>query len=186
MLYHKFCIISLILLLLFLYIYVKKENFDSQNTTIPITTNPQLPVSVQLTNEIAKVLEISPLRIYNLVYTGDIALNSLNVDFNISDTNLMQSLKNEKNTFEAEQQAQALVNNDSFFVKINNQSVILRRLVPTNNSAFLDKGKFFNNEGLKEINNYTKNKYNSSPNDESLTKFYTLEFDKNYNVVTKI
>jgi hypothetical protein len=186
MLYHKFCIITIILLILFLYIYVKKEKFENQTTTIPITTNAQLAISVQLTNEIARVLEISPMRIYNLVYEGDITLNTLRINFNILDTNLMENLKNEKTQFEAEQQALALVNSDSFFVKINNQSIIIRKMQATADSAFFDKGMYFNNEGLKLVSKYVKKSYDSVPNDESLTKFYTLGFDKDYNLTPKI
>ena len=40
--------------------------------------------------------------------------------------------------------------------------------------------------GLKDIAKYANDKYISVPNDESLTKFYTLEFDKDYKVTPKL
>ena len=48
------------------------------------------------------------------------------------------------------------------------------------NSAFFDTSSYFKNEGLKEIITYSNNKYITVPNDESITKFYTLEADKEY------
>ena len=45
---------------------------------------------------------------------------------------------------------------------------------------------FFDNLGLQTLSNYALTKYNSVPNDESLTKFYKLGFDDNYNVIPKL
>jgi hypothetical protein len=185
MLYHKLCIIILILLLLFLYIYVKKENFattQSQNKTT--TTKAAKPISVQLQNEIARVLEISPIRIDSLIYEGDLSFNTLKVSFNILENNITTNLQNEKSQFQAEQEAIDLVSTDKFFVSINNQSIILRKMVPV--EILNDKTKFFNNKGLQDISKYANNSYSSVPNDESLIKFYTLEFDHNYKLVPKL
>ena len=44
----------------------------------------------------------------------------------------------------------------------------------------------FNNEDLKEISKYAMDTYLSVPNDASLTNFYKLGFDENYNVTPKI
>lgn len=186
MLYQKCCIIILILLLLFLYIYVKKETFDNQNTTIPVITNAQLPISVQLKNEIGRILEISPSRIEGLIYDGDVSLNLLRIDFNIMENNTNENIQNEKSKFEAEQDSIKLAQKDLFICRINNQTVILRPMPPTKQSAFFNKGAFFNNEGLNEISNYANNVYNSVPNDSALTKFYTLDFDSNYKLIPKI
>ena len=193
MLYHKCCIISLLLILIFLYFYVKKENFDTQET---MTTNPtptptpttiQQPIGVQLRNEIGRVLDISPSRINNLKFEGDINLNTLRIDFDILDNNLIENLKNEITQNEAETKAINLIKTDTFIVRINNKSIILRVLLPQSNSTVEeDKTRFFNNKGLKDISTYANNKYISVPNDESLTKFYTLGFDKNYNLMPKI
>ena len=179
MLHHKICIFTLILLLLFIYFYVKKENFD--NNTPNLTPNITIPntITVQLKNEIAKVLEISPARIYNLVSEGDIRTNILKVDFNILDGSI--NYKTEKTQFQAEKQALSLVTNDIFFVKINNQPIKLRKInTIRSDSAFVDTSIYFNNKGLQNISKYSNNKYITVPNDESLTKFYTLQVDKEY------
>jgi len=184
MLHHKFCIFSLLLLLIFIYFYAKKENFDTTATTIPNITLSNT-ISFQLKNEIAKALEISPSRIYNLKYEGDIKSNILGIDFDILDGSV--NYKTEKSQSQAEKQAQALVANDTFYVSINNQAIKLRKMSSIkNNSAFFDDSVYFSNKGLKEISNYSNNKYITAPNDESLTKFYTLEFDKDYKVTPKL
>lgn len=190
MLLHKCCLVILIISLLSLYLYSKKENFDSE---IPITTQPQptireaqKPTSVQLRTEISKLLEISPSRIYNLIYEGDINLNILRISFDILDNNLDQTIKNEISKDEAEKKAQSLIRNDTFIVRINNQSVILRPILKSNRQEEINKAKYFNNEGLKDIAKYVNNKYISVPNDESLTNFYTLGIDNNYNLIPKI
>ena len=181
MLHHKICIFTLILLLIVIYIYIKKENFNNQTPTITLSNT----ISFQLTNEIAKVLNISPARIYNLKYEGDIKMNILTVDFDILDGSV--KFKTEKSQKQAEKQALSLVTNDIFFVSINNQAIKLRKMVDVkNSSAFFDSSVFFKNEGLKEISKYSNNKYIFAPNDESLTKFYTLEIDKDYKLTPKL
>jgi hypothetical protein len=185
MLHHKFCIFSLILLLIFIYFYAKKENFDNTTaTTIPSVTLSNT-ISFQLKNEIAKVLEISPSRIYNLNYEGDIKTNILLINFNILDGSV--KYKTEKSQSQAEKQARELVNNDTFYISINNQAIKLRKMTTIkNDSAFFDNSVYFSNEGLKDISKYSNNKYITAPNDESLTKFYTLEFDKDYKLTPKL
>ena len=202
---HKVNMISLILLLiilLFIYIYVKKENFD--NTTVPTSSKTssileslvptttsseeslaKQPLSVQLRSEIGKVLGVSPLRIYNLKYEGDIELNALVVDFDILDANVNQKVLHEISKFDAANLAANLMSQDNFFVKINNKTIILRRLQPKN-SKTSDNVSFFDNEGMKEVKKYANDRYVSVPNDDSLTKFYTLGHDDNYNLVPKI
>jgi len=176
-----------------MYIYVKKENFDSNQpvTTIPLPTPTPTPtvqqsIGVQLRNEIGRVLEISSSRINNLKYEGDISLNTLRIDFDILDNNLIANLNNEITKSEAEMKAISLMQSDTFIVRINNKSIILRILLPQSTQETGDKSRFFNNKGLKDISTYANNKYISVPNDESLTKFYTLGFDKNYNLIPKL
>jgi len=185
MLHHKFCIFILLLLLIFIYIYVKKENFDTKTDTQKPNITVSNVISFQLTNEIAKVLEISPARILKLKYEGDIKTNILTVDFDILDGSV--KYQTEKSKTQAEKQALSLVTNDTFFVSINNQAIKLRKLLDVkNNSAFFDSSVFFKNEGLKDISKYSNNKYISAPNDSSLTKFYTLEFDKDYKLTPRL
>ena len=48
--------------------------------------------------------------------------------------------------------------------------------MPTNTAIFFD------NTDLLTTANYANNKYISVPNDESLTNFYKLDIDSNYNI----
>ena len=180
MLYYILMICPLILLLIFVYFYVKKENFENSQMTISTpTANTSKTISLQLTDEIAKVLEISRDRISNLKFEGDVKTNMLNIDFDILDGSV--KYQREKSQSAASKQALELVTNDIFFVTINNQTIKLRKMVAlTQDSAFYDPSIFFKNEGLKNIVSYSNNKYITVPNDEALTKFYTLDFDKDY------
>jgi hypothetical protein len=189
MLHHKCCIFILILLLLFIYIYVKKENFnnstDSKTPNNTVANTVANTITYQVTNEIAKVLKISPERIKNLKVEGDIRTNILNVDFSISDGSAKH--KTEKSKKQAEKLALSLVSSDTFFISINSQAIKLRKIVVIKaESAFFDNSVFFKNEGLKEISKYSNNKYVTAPNDEALTKFYTLEVDNEYKVTPKL
>jgi len=182
MLFHKCCIIILIITLILLYIYCKKENFTSPQPTIK---EEQKPIDVQVRDEISRVLEISKIRIYNLVIEGNINKNELMVDFDILDNNF-NKVQNEISKDQAIKKTIKLINNDMFFIKINNKSIILRKFLNRDKQIQTNLEKHFNNEGLKDISKFVKNKYISVPNDESLTNFYTLGFDKNYNIIPKI
>ena len=181
MLLEKCCITILILLLIFLYLYSKKENFENEQAT-----QSTLPISTQLRNEIGTLLNISPSRISNLDYEGNLIMNTLRVHFDIHDNNLDETLNNEPSKMEAKKIVDALMLTDKFIVSINNRTVILRKMIPKNEKTKIEKSRFFDNQGLKEISRYAKNKYISVPNDESLTKFYTLGFDKDYNLEPKL
>jgi len=185
MIVHKCCIVILIITLISLYFYSKKENFKSDDRITQqqknIIEENQKPISVQLRTEISKILKISASRIHNLIYEGDITLNSLRIDFDILDNNFNQNIQNEISTDEAAKKAIALIINDKFIVRINNRSVILRPILQKNRNKEIKKDNYFNNKGLKDIVEYTNNKYITVPNDESLTNFYTLGFDTNYN-----
>ena len=154
MLFHKCCICAILLLLILIYFYVKTENFVNKT---PVTTVYN-PLTFQLKNEIAKVLNISPERIFNLKYEGDIKSNILNIDFSILDGSV--KYKTEKSQSQAMKQALSLVTNDTFFISINNQAVKLRKMKTIkNDSAFFDISVYFSNEGLKTISKYSNNKY---------------------------
>jgi len=180
MLLEKCCIIVLIVLLVFLYLYSKKENFVNEQTN-----QSTLPISTQLRNEIGTLLNISHSRINNLDYEGNLLMNTLRVHFDIHDNNLDETLNNEPSKMEAQKIVDSLMLTDKFIVSINNRTVILRKTLPKTDTIKIDKSRFFNNQGLKEISRYANNKYISVPNDESLTKFYTLGFDKDYNLEPK-
>lgn len=181
MLLEKCCITILILLLIFLYLYSKKENFENEQAT-----QSTLPISTQLRNEIGTLLNISPSRISNLDYEGNLIMNTLRVHFDIHDNNLDETLNNEPSKMEAKKIVDALMLTDKFIVSINNRTVILRKMIPKTEKTKIEKSRFFDNQGLKEISKYSINKYISVPNDESLTKFYTLGFDKDYNLEPKL
>ena len=180
MLLHKCCIICFLIIFLFLYIYIKKDTFY----TI-IERYETRPINYQLKSEIGKLLGISPTRIINLKKEGDINLNVLMIDFDILDNNLISNLKHEPSKDEALKIVKNLIINDSFIVKINNIRIRLRKLIPKEHN-FIDKEYYFDNEGLKKMNTYIENKYISVPNDKALTNFYTLGFDKNYNLSINI
>ncbi len=185
---HKCNIISLILLLiilLFIYIYVKKENFDSTSTQTSSDSLAKQPLSVQIRSEIGRVLGISPLRIQDLKYEGNIESNELSVDFDILDANINQKVVHEISKSDASQLAVSLMTQDKFFVKVNNKSIILRYL-KSKPSKSSENVSFFNNEGMKELKKYANDRYVSVPNDDSLTKFYTLGHDNNFNLVPKL
>jgi hypothetical protein len=183
MIFHKCCLVILIITLISLYIYSKKENFNSDNTS---QSQEQLPTSVQLRNEISRLLDISKSRIHNLIYEGDINLNSLRIDFEILDNNFNENIQNEISKNEAEQKAFDLIRNDKFIVRINDKSVIIRPILQSNRDKEIQKYKYFDNDGLKEVVDYANNKYITVPNDKSLTNFYTLDIDKDYNIIPKI
>jgi len=181
MLLEKCCITILILLLIFLYLYSKKENFEDDQTT-----QSTLPISTQLRNEIGSLLNISPSRINNLDYEGNLLMNTLRIHFDIHDNNLDETLNNEPSKMEAKKIVDTLMLTDKFIVSINNRTVILRKMIPKTEKTKIEKSRFFDNQGLKEISRYADKKYISVPNDESLTKFYTLGFDKDYNLEPKL
>jgi hypothetical protein len=156
---------------MFLYLYVKNESFYNE----PTINNSQ--ISDQLTNEIAKVLKISKNRINNFNYNGDMSTGQLNVSFVIKEPNTLSNEQSSKNTAILSNE---LMNKGQFKVTINGILVTLSKIPSTNRSG---GSNYFDNTGLLTISNYAKNKYNSAPNDESLTKFYTLEYDDNYNIV---
>ena len=182
MLIEKCCITILIILLIFLYLYSKKENFENE----PTTTQSNLPISTQLRNEIGTLLNISPSRISNLDYEGNLLMNTLRIHFDINDNNLDETLNNEPSKMEAKKIVDTLMLTDKFFVSINNRTVILRKMLPKTETNKIEQSKFFDNQGLNEISRYANKKYISVPNDESLTKFYTLGFDKDYILEPKV
>ena len=169
------CII-LIILCLFLYLYVKIENFDN---SIP-TTTANIAISSQLTTAIANMIGVSPRRISNLSYTGDISKHQLNVSFTILEANLTELSNNEMKEVDATNFSNGLFKSENFIININNQSILLNQNQTNNTST--TTANYFNNTSLIAIANYAKNKYISVPNNDSLTNFYKLDIDNNYKV----
>lgn len=191
---QKIALISFILIFIYLYLYVKLESFDGSTiTTIPQNTNPlptfaiptikpDLPISNQLSSEIARVLRISKRRISNLIFKGDISSGKLQVMFNILDPNAAEIVNNESMSKDVAMLAHTLTLNNNFKVLINGLNVMLDKIQTSNK----DINKFFDNTNLLDITDYSNSKYISVPNDESLTKFYKLNIDKNFNIVPSI
>ena len=171
---HKICFISFILIFVCLYLYVKIDSFE--NSSLSAT------ISSQLTSEIARVLKVSNRRITNIQYTGDFTSGTLNVLFVILEPNSTETGKKEANATDTSTLANQLVTSGNFKVFINGKSVkLLKMPVPV-----VDNSSYFNNTSLKEISKYANSKYISVPNDPSLTNFYKLGFDSNFNITPQI
>lgn len=171
--------IFLLIISLFIYLYVKVESF----ATLQSISSSSL-ISNQIITEISRVIYISPRRISNLSFTGDISTGKLNVSFNILEPNLTELSNNEMKADDALKYSNDLFNTNKFIIIINNQSVLLNQI--QNNTTPMATTNYFNNTGLITISNYANNKYISVPNDHSLTNFYKLDIDNNYNISPNI
>jgi hypothetical protein len=177
--------IILIIICLFLYLYVKSEKFsDTTVVSSPTPTPTTGLISIQLTEEIARVLNISPRRITNLKFTGDISKSQLNISFIILEANLTELSNKEMKAVDATNVSDERFNSGNFIIIINNKSILLNKIqstvTPTNTI------NYFDNKALITIANYATNKYISVPNTASLTNFYKLSIDNNYNIKPKI
>ena len=172
--FNKICFICFILIFIFLYLYIKIESFAKPP--------PSPPISAQLYSEIARVLNVSPRRVNNLKYSGDISTGSLNVTFLIVEPNSIETKNNEPNSAETEKLVLQLITDNNFKVFINGLSISLYKMpTPT-----INKSIFFDNKGIKKLNTYIDNVYVEVPNDVSLTNFYKLGFDSNFNIQPQI
>ena len=77
-----------------------------------------------------------------------------------------------------------LFNAGNFIIIINNQSILLNQIQTTNTPT--NTINYFDNKALITIANYATNKYISVPNNASLTNFYKLNIDNNYNIKPNI
>jgi len=178
--FQKICFVAFVLIFVCLYLYVKIEAFE--NPTTPQSTLPNVTISTQLASEISRVLGISVRRVINLIFSGDISSGSLMVAFIILEPNAGESTKQEPNAADAAKLAHQLTTSGNFKVFINGLSIVLYKMPkPTKNS-----NNFFDNTGLQDISTYSNNKYISAPNDESLTNFYKLGIDSNFNITPQI
>jgi len=169
--FHKIFIICFLLIFISLYLYVVRESFTNDNQTA---------ISTKLISEISRVLGISSRRITNIEYTGDITKNALQVSFVILEPNLVEYTNKEMNATDAATQSTSLMSSNSFTVNIDGYSVSLSKYDTTSATPAIIN--YFNNNGLKDIAKYSYDKYVSVPNDASLTSFYKLNIDSNYNI----
>lgn len=179
--FYRLCFISIILICICIYLYVNIESYEN----LPIKEFLPIPISTQLINEISRILQISSRRITNLIYNGDYTNQQLNVSFTILEPNINEASKNEKNANDSAMIANNLITKNAFNVTIDGINVSLFKINKTtkskiNNIVAIDT--YFDNHGLNEISTYAKNKFTSSPNDASLTKFFKLDIDSNYKV----
>ena len=173
---EKCVLISFVLMFMFLYLYVKVDSFYSYNIQ---SSTPE--ISNQLTLEISRVLGISSYRIINLIYNGDISTGVLNVGFKILEGNTGTI---EKNSNDSAIYANDLMKNKLFKVFINGMNVSLSKIIK--NTVAGKNNIYFDNTGLNEISEYSKNKYKSVANDQSLTNFFRLDIDDNFKIVPLI
>jgi hypothetical protein len=190
----KVLILGIVILLigLYLHIIINSKTNTKTNTKTKTNTNERFgngtdtiePISIQLTNQIAIKLGISIRRIQNLSYSGDLSTQSLTTSFTILDPNIIENANGEPNAQTAASNANSLFDRNNFIVKINNVNIRLNKsgTKTSTSTTNTDLSSYFNNTGLLEISDYAMQKYNQVPNDSSLTRFYNLTLDKNYNV----
>lgn len=185
----KVLVLGILILLIGLYLHIIINS--KTNTKTNTNTNERFgngtdtiePISIQLTTQIALKLGISIRRIQNLSYSGDLSTQSLTASFTILDPNIIENANGEPNAQTAASNANSLFDRNNFIVKINNVNVKLNKSGQnTATRLTTDLSTYFNNTGLLEISDYAMQKYNQVPNDSSLTRFYNLTLDKNYNV----
>jgi len=178
----------LVLLITSLYYYIIITNQTrTQNNKKELFYNISRTVSEQLTKEIAVKLGISVRRIKNITYTGDMNQNRLNVSFTIIDPNIIEINNGEPNTLTAASNANELFYQNLFTVNINGNNIMLYKINQTSrdsneNISSKSLEKYFNNTGLLDILDYADQKYKIVSNDSSMTRFYKLELDSNYNI----
>lgn len=175
--------ILLLVILVCMYLYVKIEKFDGGETIVNNITEE--PISTQLTSEISRILSISPRRVINLTFTGDIANLQLSVSFNILEPNIIEFSNKEKNATDTAALANSLFASSKFLVIINNNTIILNKINDTVDNPSATNNPF-DNTGLLDLANYSKNKYTSAPTDASLTNFFKLDIDNNFTIKPKL
>jgi hypothetical protein len=70
--------------------------------------------------------------------------------------------------------------------KLPNFNELVNNFIENGGSHFEIIDCLFDNPDLKEISTYSNNKYISVPNDASLTNFYKLGVDNNFNIVPQL
>ena len=176
---NEIVFISLVLICFFLYLYVKKEGFEPT-----VSAEANVVITAILSSEIARVLSISVRRIANVIYNGDLTSGALQVSFTILEPNYGELTNNEKDANIVGILANSLLLSNTFIVNINGISTKISKIIvsPTPVIKQYMNTNLYNNKGLLDIVQYANNKYDSSPNDASLTKFYKLGIDNNFNI----
>ena len=146
-------------------------------------------ISTQLLSEIALILSISVRRIQNLNYVGDLDSRTLAVSFTILDNNVIEMSNGEPNSQTVANNVMNLFNTNNFIVTINGVKIKLTRVNTSSNANASSSNlpnqplsrysSYFNNQGLLDISEHARNKYNKVNTDSSLTNFFKLKIDNN-------
>ena len=187
----KIILVVLIIILFAFYYHVKiidtfyiKERFI---TTPTITSATSTNLSYKITRGIATKLGISPRRIQNLTYNGDIDKKILMVSFTILEPNIMEKNMQEQSALDAATIANTLFNVSNFVIQVDGENILLKKInsnvnnLSTNEKENIEK--YFNNNALLDIAKYSNQKFKKAPSDDSLTKFYKLDIDENYKII---
>ena len=170
-------IITIVIIIVLVYLVLYKKFNESFYDAI----------STQLLAEIALTLGISVRRIQNLTYTGDLDSRTLAVGFTILDNNVIEMSNGEPNAQTVANNVMNLFNTNNFIVTINGVKVKLTRINTSSesntagsklpNQPLSRYSSYFNNQGLLDLSNYARNKYNKVNTDSSLTNFFKLKID---------
>ena len=166
------------------------------NISIPtqptISTSPA--TSFAIAQSIASLLGISARRILNLSYDGTLIYGSMNISFTIDEPNFIELHSGELSAADSMNKLKNLMLANLFNINILGTSVILNyttfsvpTLVNTNlhKLPYAKNPIYFNNVADLDIGKYARNAYDVVPMNASLTQFYTLDMDNNYNVFAK-
>ena len=183
--------IAFLLIIFYMYFYVINEKFTVPQVTTTTIKN-YTPISIivleQLKAQIPQLIGISPSRVKNITYSGNIESGELSVYFNIDEASAIDKLRNQLTKQEALQKANDLFNYNDFIININGQNIKLKKKPNfdtnlTNN----EKKTYFDNQDMLEIQNYVKQKYSGLPEtDNDLIKYYKLAINKDFNIVPTI
>ena len=172
-------IVTIIIIITLVYLFLYKKFNESFYDAI----------STQLLSEIALILGISVRRIQNLTYVGDLESRSLAVSFTILDNNVIEMSNGESNSQTVANNVMNLFNTNNFIVTINGVKIKLTRINTSSNANASSSNlpnqplskyaSYFNNQGLLDISEHARNKYNKVNTDSSLTNFFKLKIDNN-------
>jgi hypothetical protein len=195
-------LLLIILIILVLYSLYRNilfiNNFDDITTITPTTTQaqsiPKTPaINFSITQQIASLLSISSGRIQNLTYNDIVDRGVLTVSFTINEPNFIEIYNGELSSADTNKKLITLINMKLFNINIAGQSVILNysplgisiQSLLLNDLNYPHNPIYFNNKGNLDIANHAHNVYTVIPIDASITKFYSLGMDSNFNTIIK-
>lgn len=179
----KLLLALLVIIVLAIYFHIGiKDSFFNLNVPSSTRNSTDIPISMQLIEQIASKLNISQRRIQNLEYDGDLAQRTLKVLFTIMEPNIIEQQNREVDAKIVASSANNLFKINQFIVVINGSNIILQKLSTNTETVSLKQSNYFNNADLLEVAKYSTQKYQATPSDSSLTNFYKLTPDTNFNL----